>query len=77
MWTESIFGSLVLTVTYVFTFKDTIYGIFFSGVESHRNTPGRVYVPARFKDTFVSLLNMDSIMHRVIIHILWRVRCWL
>ena len=49
------FGSLVLTVTYVFTFKDTIYGIFFSGVESHRNTPGRVYVPARFKDTFVSL----------------------
>lgn len=49
------FGSLVLTVTYVFTFKDTIYGILFSGVESHRNTPGRVYVPARFKDTFVSL----------------------
>ena len=50
-----LFGSLVLTATYVFSFKDTIYGIFFSGVESHRNTPGREYIPARFKDTFVSL----------------------
>lgn len=50
-----LFGSLILTATYVFSFKDTIYGIFFSGVESHRNTPGREYIPARFKDTFVSL----------------------
>ncbi len=50
-----LWGSLILTATYVFSFKDTIYGIFFSGVESHRNTPGREYIPARFKDTFVSL----------------------
>ena len=48
-------GSVLLGINYLFVFKDTIYGLLFSGVESHRNTPGRVYIPASFKSTFQSL----------------------
>lgn len=44
---------IIMCVLYVWVFWDTIYGLVFSGVVSHRNNPDRVFNVIPFKGEFI------------------------
>lgn len=51
----SLFSSLLMTITYFFTFHNTIVNILFETYTSHRSDPGRTWSTAEFWPTFYSM----------------------